>query len=313
MNRIVVLGADGFIGRHLVAELAGTPENRIVAFDRFPVHGAGRSHPFSGYTNVEVVPGDFFNRDDVAAVLEEGDYAFHLVSTTNPATSIHDPLVDVDTNIRGSVELLQACAAKGIARVLFLSSGGAVYGDIDSDRIDESTITSPLSPYAIGKLTIEHYLRYFKFVSGLDYIVYRAANPYGPGQNVLGSQGVIPIFMHKVLQNSPVTILGDGSMVRDYFYVGDLTQMITSSFARAHEHDLYNLGSGRGTTVNQLVEAIERCIGHEVEKVHCPMPPTYVQRSVLNIDRFIAEYGVSTSTSLEDGLARTWAYVSGLR
>jgi UDP-glucose 4-epimerase len=313
VSRIVVLGGDGFIGRHLVAELAASPEDTIVAFDRFALYQGGANHPFSDYFNVQVLPGDFFNRDDVAAVLDKTDYVFHLVSTTNPATSIHDPLIDIDTNVRGTVELLQLCAAKGVRKLVFVSSGGTVYGNIDSDRIDESTLTAPLSPYAIGKLTIENYLRYFKFIAGLDYIVYRAANPYGPGQNILGKQGVVPIFMHNVLQRLPVTIFGDGSMVRDYFYIGDLTRMITSSYAKANQHDVYNLGSGQGTTVNQLVDVIERCAGYEVDKVYSPMPPTYVQRSVLNIDRFVTEFQVSSSTSLEDGVAQTWTHLSGLR
>src|SRR5207245_2308630 len=116
-----------------------------------------------------------------------------------------------------------------------------------------------------------HYLRYFKFVNGLDFVVYRAANPYGPGQNVLGKQGVIPIFMHTVLERRPVTVFGDGSMVRDYFYVGDLIRMIAGSYAAENQHEVYNLGSGQGTTVNQLVDAIEKCAGYEVERVHGPM------------------------------------------
>ena len=291
----------------------GLGEDTIVAFDRFLLYQGGANHPFSGYSNVQVVPGNFFNRDDVAAVLDKADFVFHLVSTTNPATSIHDPLIDIDTNVRGTVELLQVCAAKAVRKVVFVSSGGTVYGNIDSDRIDESTLTAPLSPYAIGKLAIEHYLRYFKFITGLDYIVYRAANPYGPGQNILGKQGVVPIFMHNVLERRPVTIFGDGSMVRDYFYIDDLTRMITNSYAKAHKHDVYNLGSGQGTTVNQLVEAIENCAGYEVERVYSPMPPTYVQRSVLNIDRFIGEFALSPSTPLEEGLAQTWSHLREVR
>jgi UDP-glucose 4-epimerase len=313
VTKTVVLGGDGFIGRHLVAELASSGSERIVAFDRFALYQGGADHPWRGQPNVEVVAGDFFNRDDVAAVLDGADYVFHLVSTTNPATSLHDPLIDIDTNVRGTVELLQLCVAKGVRKVVFVSSGGTVYGNVDSDRIDESMLTAPLSPYAIGKLTIENYLRYFKFTSGLDYIVYRAANPYGPGQNILGKQGVIPIFMHSVLEKRPVTILGDGSMVRDYVYIGDLTRMIASSYAPASKHEVYNLGSGHGTTVNRLAEAIQECAGYPVEKVFSPMPPTYVQRSVLNIDRFVGEFQLSPSTSLEDGLARTWAHLKEAR
>ena len=312
MNKIVIFGADGFIGRHLVEELAKSPGNTIVAFDRFSLYQTGTNHPFEAYPNVQIMTGDFFNRDSVGDALHGATYVFHLISTTNPATSIHDPLIDVDTNIRGSVELLQLCVENGIKKVIFLSSGGTVYGEVDSDKIDETMITSPESPYAIGKLTIENYLRYFKSTQGLDYIIYRVANPYGPGQNVLGKQGVVPIFMHKVLEKEPLNIFGDGSMVRDYFYIGDLTRMITESYFKQNKYNEYNLGSGKGTTVSRLVEAIESCAGYVVVKNHSDVPPTYIHKSVLSIDRFVNEFSISPSTSLEDGLKRTWDYVNDL-
>jgi UDP-glucose 4-epimerase len=173
-------------------------------------------------------------------------------------------------------------------------------------------VPEPRSPYGIGKLTIEHYLRYFKFTHNLDYIVYRIANPYGPGQNIYGKQGVIPIFMHRLLTHQPITVYDDGSMVRDYIYIDDLVTMINASFDKPGRFDTYNLGSGQGHTVNDIISAIETSTGSNFEKTIVKTPVTFVQRSVLNTARFTEEFGNKAITSLEEGIARTWDYVKQL-
>lgn len=311
--KIVVLGGNGFIGKHLVSKLSVTnAKDEIVVFDRIRTNDTESASFFNEIANVTLVPGDFFNSSDVANVLTGADYVFHLVSTTNPAASNNNPLIDIDTNIRASVELFQRCVDKGVKKVLFPSSGGTVYGDIDSLTISEGALPEPFSPYGIGKLTIEHYLRYFKRSHGLDYCIYRVANPFGPGQNVLGKQGVIPIFMYRLLTNQPIEIYGDGSMTRDYIYVEDLVNMIATTFEKNNKHDVYNLGSGSGTTVNELVKSIETRSGKTFEKVSKDTPSTYTKNSVLNIDRFIEEFSVEPKTSLDDGIEKTWEYVRGL-
>lgn len=308
MANIIVFGANGFIGRNLVRALAATKADSIVAFDKFSAYQRDSSHAFESHPNVKVMIGDFFNRGDITNALKDMDYVFHLVSATTPVTSNNDPLIDI-TNIKGSIELFDACVKAGVKKVVFISSGGTVYGDIDSEKIDELTLPAPHSPYGIGKLTIEHYLRYFQYVSGLKYVVYRVANPYGPGQNIHGKQGVIPIFMHQFLTDSPITIYGKGDMIRDYLYVDDLIEMITTSYAKDTKHPEYNVGSGHGSSVNELVAAIEKCSGIRVPKRHSPTPPTFVRRSVLDINRFVGEFGVKPRTSLEEGIKKTWNYV----
>lgn len=309
---IAVTGADGFLGRHLVSSLAEQPGTTVRAFDRFSSHRLGAPHVFDKYENVEIIPGDFMNREDVSTLLATVDYVFHLISTTTPAVSNNDPLIDIDTNIRGSVELFQACVEQGVKKVIYFSSGGTVYGDVDDDKISEDHPLQPVSPYAIGKITIENYLRYFEFTHGLDYVIYRIANPYGPGQNIFGKQGVIPIFLRHTLEGEPLTIYGDGSMVRDYIYVEDMMKMIIASYDKVNSTKEYNIGSGKGTTINDIVKAIEKCTGKSVAKHHLPSPATYVHRSVLSIDKFIDEYKVKPSVDLDTGIERTWKYVKEL-
>lgn len=308
MSKIVIFGGDGFIGRHLVKKLSSFSDE-IYVFDRFSSCQTGSEHPFSELPNVQIIPGDFFNRDEVSAVLKNARYVFHLVSSTNPATSQNDPLIDIDTNIRSSVELFQLCVENGVKKVIFSSSGGTVYGNVDSDQIDENSIPRPISPYGIGKLTIENYLRYFKHTHNLDYVVYRIANPYGPGQNIYGKQGVIPIFMRHHVTDEPITVYGDGSMMRDYIYIDDLISMIVGSYNKDSRQEIYNIGSGKGTSINDLISAIETCSNKPIYKNNIDSPPTYIQNSVLDIKNFVDEFGIKPEISLKDGIERTWNYV----
>lgn len=307
MAKVVVFGADGFIGRHLVKGLAAQAETEVVAFDRFG--GGTDNHAFTDFKNVHVQAGDFFAEADLKQALHGADYAFHLVSTTNPITANANPLLDIDTNIRGSVRLFELAAEAKVKRVLFLSSGGSVYGDVESPAISEDTLPAPRSPYAIGKLTIEHYLRFFRETRGLDSIVYRVANPYGPGQNFRGKQGVIAIFMYHAMEHEPVTIYGDGSMVRDYVYIDDLVRMLVGSYDKPHQHHMYNLGSGHGRSVNEIVAAIEACSGTSLEQKHIEAPATFVHTSVLDMTRFESEFKIRPQTDLETGLKNTWSYI----
>jgi UDP-glucose 4-epimerase len=311
--RIVVLGASGFIGSHLVKALADDSQNKVIAFGRFKGFKTSLENPFGAYSNVHILPGDLLNRDETTAALENAEYIFHLISTTTPATSNNDPFIDIDTNVRGSIELLELCVQQKVKKVIFLSSGGTVYGDIDSDKIGEATLPQPRSPYGIGKLTVEHYLRYFKFTHGLNYVVYRVSNPYGPGQNVLGKQGVIPIFMHKFLEREPITIYGDGSMVRDYLYIDDLINMILKTYESQNKYDEYNIGSGQGVSVNQLANIIKKVVGYDAKRQHAETPATFVHKSVLDISRFVNEFGVRPLIDLDKGLALTWDYVKTVK
>lgn len=312
MAKVVVFGADGFIGKHLTHALANQTGTEVVAFDRFMKYRNGEEHEFSKHSNVHIVAGDFFNRDEVRNVLDGTDYVFHLVSATTPASSANDPFVDIDTNLRSSIDLFEACAETGVKRVLFPSSGGTVYGDVPDEIISEETNPKPRSPYGIVKLTIEHYLRYFQSTRGLDYIVYRIANPYGPGQNVHGKQGAIPIFMHKVLNDEALQIYGDGSMVRDYIYISDLIDMLVASYDKPVKHREYNLGSGSGQSINQIVEAIETCTGKSFSKEHVTASASFVQKIVLDMQRFKSEFNIEPKVDINQGMEKTWQYVKEL-
>lgn len=309
MNNVVVFGANGFIGKNLVAELAKDQSNHIRAFDRFSTIKQDQETYFDQFDNVTLLRGDFLNRSDVESALAGIDYVFHLVSTTTPASTILDPYIDIDTNLRSSIQLFEACTKASVKKVIFLSSGGTVYGDIDSVTISENSVTKPKSPYGITKLAIENYLRYFNSIHGLDYIVYRIANPYGPHQNLYSAQGVIPIFIQKLLKSEELTIYGDGGMLRDYIYIDDVCRMINLSYRSKNKHAEYNIGSGSGKSVNEIVNQIESITGLKSKTVHKDTPATFVKTSVLDTERFINDFGEIEITSLNKGLESTIDYV----
>lgn len=303
MAKCLVLGANGFIGSHLVDQLAEQGHD-IVAFDRF-----GADARFVQKPNITKIYGNFLNKADLIEALKGVEYVFHFISTTNPATAENDPLIDIETNIRMSVELFQACVDAKVKRVIFASTGGAIYGQGVGKPFTEDDIAQPISPYAIGKLTIEHYLRYFKVKHGLDSVVVRISNPYGERQPLHARQGVIPVFLENILNQQPLTVLGDGSMVRDYIYVKDVVRMVASIFERDTEHDVYNIGSGSGSSVNDLVQAIESVVGKPAVVEHKPAPATFVHSVTLNTERYQNEFGAPQLTDLRTGLQATIQYI----
>ncbi|HVX48152.1 MAG TPA: NAD-dependent epimerase/dehydratase family protein [Candidatus Saccharimonadales bacterium] len=303
MAKCLVLGADGFIGSHLVDSLVEKGHD-IRAFDRF----SRKKHSFKDSDKIEVMPGDFLNRHDLSQALQGVDYVFHFISTTTPASAEDDPLIDISTNIQMSVELFQECVKTGVKKVIFASTGGAIYGENSTEHVNEDTLPAPVSPYAIGKLTIEQYLRYFDKKFGLKALVFRISNPYGERQSLASRQGVIPIFLQHIAKGEPITILGDGSMIRDYIYVKDVADMVASSFETAR-NDLYNLGSGHGLSVNELVDSMRQITGREIQTEHAEKPPTYVDKVVLDVSRFESEFPGMAKTDLAEGMKATWQYV----
>jgi UDP-glucose 4-epimerase len=307
MANCLVLGADGFIGSH-VAEALAKAGHQVRAFDRLkspvPLSLSADS------PNIQLYPGDFLNRHDLDTALEDMQYVFHFVSTTTPAASAKDPLIDVDTNIRMSVVLMQLCVQHNVKRLVFPSTGGAIYGQDLPRPLRETDLTEPVSPYGIGKLAIEGYLRYFRHSHGLDSLVLRLSNPYGERQNVVGNQGAIPIFLNLIEQGLPVKVFGDGTMVRDYVYISDLTRMVVEAFDRPRQHDTYNLGSGEGVAVNELIDSMREVTGRDVKVEYVPARPTDVQHVVLDTARYAEEFGKPKLMTLAQGLEETWRYVA---
>lgn len=300
MARALVVGANGFIGSHLVDALAEAG-HEVTAFDRF-----SSQHPTFVSRAPSVLVGEFLSRADLEAAVRGQDYVFHFLSTTTPATAEADPTLDIRTNVAQTVELLEACVAAGVRHFYFASTGGAIYGPQNKVEYAETDRALPISPYAIGKLTIEHYLSYFRAKHGLHSTVLRVSNPYGTRQRPNRKQGLIPIALRQIVLGRPVVQFGDGSMVRDYVYVEDLVRMIVPIVGRETEFNLYNLGSGEGYSVTEVFDSLRRVTGEDVVIDVRPVPPTFVDRVVLNTDRYRREFGETELTPLDEGVRLTY-------
>ncbi|MFU8945616.1 NAD-dependent epimerase/dehydratase family protein [Mycetocola zhadangensis] len=303
--KALVIGANGFIGSHLVDALVAGGHS-VTAFDRFSSQA-----PTFDPSRVRILRGEFLSRSDLEEAVAEQDYVFHFLSTTSPATAESDPTLDIRTNVAQTVELLEACVAARIQHFYYASTGGAIYGPQGKERYSEADRALPISPYGIGKLALEHYLSYFGARHGLDSTVFRISNPYGTRQHPNRRQGLIPIALRQIERGLPIQQFGDGSMVRDYVFVSDLVRMIVSLVGQDTKHNLYNLGSGTGHSVAEVLAALRRVTGVEFDVDVRPKPSTFVDNVVLDTTRFTNEFGRPTLTSLDDGVAQTWKEING--
>lgn len=301
MTSCVVLGGAGFIGSHL-AEALARAGHRVRIFDRPHLDSLAW---LCGRGGCEIVAGDFLNPDDLARALRDAEVVFHLVSTTLPQTSNDNPEYDAETNVLGALRMLRQCRASGVRKVIFVSSGGTVYGIPRSVPIDESHATQPTCAYGIHKLAIEKYLHLEYVLHGLDYCVLRPANLYGERQRPNVAQGAVAVFLDRALRGEPIQIWGDGSVVRDYVYVGDAVGALVSAIAYRGEHRVFNLGSGSGTSLNDLVSVIEGVIGRRVTVEYTPSRGFDVPVNVLDSSLATQLLGWSATTSLAAGIRKT--------
>ncbi len=216
--KYVIFGGGGFIGSCLADRLLGEGHD-IVIFEH-PKAKPYRS--FDEGENVTWIGGDFLSKADVSDAIKGTDGVFHLISTTLPQSSNADPIYDVQSNVVGTLQLLDAMVEHNVRQIVFSSSGGTVYGDPQYVPIDEKHPTNPTVSYGITKLTVEKYLQMYQKLYGINACILRITNPYGKRQKLVGSQGAVGVFLNLALNGKPLEIWGDGSVVRDFIYIDDV-------------------------------------------------------------------------------------------
>jgi len=303
--KILILGGNGFIGSHLVDRLLGEGQT-VRVFDKYEERYR-KPLPLVDYRF-----GDFGNRGLLAEALVGIDTVIHLVSTSLPKTSNDDPAYDVQSNVIETLFLLEKCVEMGIKKVVFISSGGTVYGRPVQVPIPEDSPTEPQCSYGITKLTIEKYLALYQQLHGLDYTIVRPSNPFGSRQNPHGIQGAIPVFLGKAVQGEPVEIWGDGSVVRDYLYIDDLVEGIIQVLAYTGAQKVFNLGSGKGHSLNDLVRVIEAVMGSAVQVTYKEARSFDIPEIVLDITKAQRELNWSPRTEIKAGIQATWEFVRDL-
>jgi len=303
--RCLIVGGGGFLGSHLALGLLAQG-HAVRILDRPNLH---RFDSAKGSGSLEWHEGDIVNREDVSRALSGCDIVFHLAWTTLPESSNENPIYDVETNVIGTLHLLEVACQEHVRKFIFVSSGGTVYGIPKETPITESHSTDPVCAYGISKLLIEKYLYLFHELHGLDYRVLRLANPFGEGQRVTGSQGAVSVFMHKAVRNEMIEIWGDGTVIRDYVYVDDVIDAFLKVASYNGEHRVFNVGGGKGKSLRDVVAAIEILLGREVRCTFLPGRKFDVPVNVLDSSRACAALGWQPKTSFENGLLRMMNWV----
>lgn len=302
----LVLGGRGFIGSHLIDALLADGY-KVRCFDRPHVSLLGHSHETN--PNFELFEGDLTSEADLAEALEGCDYCYHLVSTTLPKSSNADPIFDIESNLVGTVRLLAQSVKSGVKKVIFVSSGGTVYGPPIHMPITEMHPTDPVCSYGITKLAIEKYLHLYHELHGLDYTVLRLSNPFGERQRVHAHQGAVAVFLGKVMRGETVEIWGDGSVIRDYIHIADVIDALLLALGTSGGERVFNIGAGQGIALNELLDTIEKVTGLTASRQYLPGRAFDVPESVLCVDRSKRLLDWAPKVGFEEGLSRFYKWL----
>ena len=302
--KVLVTGGAGFIGSHTADALVATGAHQVAILDDLSAGKREQINPRASFNHVDI--------RDAAAVRatierERPEVIVHLAAQMDVRRSVADPAFDAQVNLVGFLNLMEAARERGLKRVIFASTGGAIYGEQDVFPCDEEHPRRPVSPYGIAKFATEAYLFFYKVQYGIDYVALRFANVYGPRQDPHGEAGVVAIFCGRILEAKPCTINGDGKQTRDYVYVGDVVRAnlaaLNSSVSGA-----FNIGTGIETDVNQLYQALRVAAGAGDPPLHGPARPGEQRRSVISPARAARELKWAPEVALGDGLGRTFAF-----
>lgn len=300
--KILVTGGAGFIGSHLVNSLVKA-RHKVVVVDDLSTGKKENLNSTAKFYRLNI------KDQKVAAVFkkEKPVIVFHLAAQMNVRKSIADPVFDAETNIVGALNLLENCVKYNIRKFVFISTGGAIYGDGVKMPTPESTPEAPISPYGIAKLSLEKYLHYYHHQYGLNYSILRLANVYGPRQNYLGEAGVVAIFCNQLKNHQPLFINGSGRQTRDFVCVADVVAACQKVLVD-RKPNLYNIGTGKENNINQLAAVLQKVSGVKVAIKHRPAIMGEQMRSCLSAQKIKSRLNWQPRYDLQKGLKETWEW-----
>lgn len=287
------------MGSHIVDKFLAE-QHEVCVYDLYPERFRRSPKKITFYT------GDFGNVGALEELIATGfDAVIHCVSTTTPKSSNESPEFDIQSNVIGTLYLLDICVKHKVGKLVFLSSGGTVYGDIgDLDLVDESHAVRPMCSYGVSKLTIEHYLDVYKHLRGLDYVALRLSNPYGERQSPLRALGALTVFLHRTLKNQNIEVWGDGGVTRDFIYVGDVANAVYLATINPVS-GVFNVGTGTGLSIRDILEKISSVVGVQAPVTWLPSRLFDVPRIVLDATKLKRATGWGCRTTFQDGVAIT--------
>lgn len=299
--KITIFGGGGFIGSTIADRLL-KDGHQLRIFERPRVEPFRK---FSANEHVEWFTGDMLSLYDLDRAIDGTDVVFHLVSTTLPKSSNDDPVYDVQSNVITTLQLLDLMVEKQVPKIVFISSGGTVYGTPAYLPIDEKHPTEPRVSYGITKLAIEKYLLMYQQLRGIKVNILRVTNPYGERQRVETAQGAIGVFLSRALTDQPLEIWGDGSVTRDYIYVGDVAEAFAQTIAYDGPKSVFNISSGIGISLNELIAILECVLGKKIACNFKPARAIDVPTSILDNTLAKMELGWAPQMQLQEGIRRT--------
>lgn len=302
--KICITGGAGFIGSHITDAYLDLG-HEVVVLDNLETGRERNLNPRATFVKGSVTDADLVERLFAEHTFE---IVNHHAARGNPRLSVEDPIGFFEVNVAGGLRVLDAARRHGVRKVIYSSSGGCVYGELAFVPATEDHPLLPVDPYGASKECFETYVRAYGIQYGLDYTILRYANIYGPRQNPNGEAGVISIFAGRMLKSRPVTINGDGGQLRDYVYVSDCVRANVLSLSRA-ERATVNIGTGVGTSVNQVFTALSDIVGYDVPAVHWPAKGGEVPRNELDARRAAELLGWKPEVELQEGLRRTVDYI----
>jgi len=297
--RVLVTGGAGFIGSHIVDACVAAGHEVTVIDD------LSTGHRENVNAKARFLPLDI-RSEEIDALFRESRFEVvsHQAARGNVRASMEDPWVYADVNVRGGINLLEAARRHGVRKIVYSSTGGCVYGELQYWPADERHPIRPRDPYGASKASFELYLPVYEMNYGLQYTILRYPNVYGPRQDPFGEAGVVSIFTGQMLLGKPTIINGDGEQSRDYVFVGDVVQANVLAL-EGGDNDVFNLGWGRGTTVNEIFHGLRALTGYAGEEHHGPAKLGEVRRNDLDASKIKSALGWKPRVALEEGLRRT--------
>ncbi len=297
--KILVTGGAGFIASH-IADAFINEGHSVTIVDNLSQGFEKNLNPKAKFVKADICDTSLFELFEK----EKFDVVNHHAAQMDVRKSVADPTYDANTNIIGTINLLQHSIKTGVKKFMFASTGGAVYGEQSYFPADENHSTSPCSPYGISKLSVEKYLFFYKFQYNFNYTILRYANIYGPRQNSKGEAGVVAIFTTKLLAGEQPVINGSGKQTRDYVYVGDVVKANLLAL-KDDICDIYNVGTEKETDVNELFNKLNKITESNKEEKHGPPAPGEQMRSVITSEKLFKRFNWKPSTTLDEGLKTT--------
>ena len=301
-KNVLVTGGAGFVGSHIVDRLS--PENKVTVLDN--LFTGSLSNLEGSKDRITFVKGDILDEALVKDLVSEADYIFHLAANVGNIKSLKDPHFDMNVNIKGMLNLLEACRNSNVKRLVY-SSSGAIFGEAKYLPIDEDHPLNPESPYAVSKLAAEKYAFAFYKVYGIPTTSVRYFNIYGPRQDTSEYANAVSIFLGKTSKGESLTIYGDGEQTRDLVFIGDVVAAnLLAAIHPAAAGEIFNIATGLATTINQITEIIKEVSGRESQINFAPSRAGEVLHSRATIEKASKLLGYSPKTELKEGLRITW-------